>query len=725
MSGTLVQPSIELAHGLRHNRLRVLLGRFMAEPLALKYRAFISYSHADTRWAKWLHRGLESFRIDKDLAGRQTPTGTVPKALSPVFRDRDDFTAGHSLTEQTLAALDASSSLVVICSPAAAKSRYVNEEIRLFKSRHPDRPVVPLIVGGKPDDSALECFPPALKYKLDAQGQIGKEPEELLAADVREEGDGKSLALAKVIAGVLGVTSDDVFRRAERERRRKARVRNGIIAVLAVLVVAVSGSASYAWQQLKTNEEFLDATLERATELTNTAVRQAESYGVPRRTTLTLLEQAESLFDDMARLGRPTPRLRYEKAWMLIAFARNYELLGDTAKWGERAEEARQILAALSEEEPGNTDYLSTLGLAQDELSRRLVAQGDVAGALNGYRNSVVITTALLKAEPDNATWQRDLAVSEDRIGDVLRAQGDLKGALAAYRQSFAMRKRLAEAAPDEFVAQYDLSMSNERIGDMLMAQGDYQGALGAYRNKLDIVSKLSAAEPENVNWRSDVSVAYVKIGNALLGLGDAKGALENFVKDLEIAQSLAEADPSNTSLSRDLSISYNKVGDILFAQGKLDAAMTPFQGALAIRKSLAEKDPANLTWQRDLASSYQRVGDVRRAQGDLTQALAAYQNCFDVMQRLTASDPGNADWQRDLAIGHIKFAAVAVAQGKTNAALAQLKQAREIIVKLKGQSPEAAWLDNDLADIDGHIADLSGSAGDAGRRSQGHDPRR
>lgn len=46
----------------------------MAEPVALRYRAFLSYSHADTSWAKWLHRALEAFRVDKDLVGRQTTT---------------------------------------------------------------------------------------------------------------------------------------------------------------------------------------------------------------------------------------------------------------------------------------------------------------------------------------------------------------------------------------------------------------------------------------------------------------------------------------------------------------------------------------------------------------------------------------------------------------------------------------------------------------------------
>jgi formylglycine-generating enzyme required for sulfatase activity len=212
----------------------------MSEPTDLKYRAFISYSHADTSWAKWLHRGLEAFHIDKDLAGRVTATGPIPQALRPIFRDRDEFTAGHALAEQTLAALDDSHALIVVCSPASAKSRYVNEELRLFKSRHPERAVIPLIVAGKPGDPKFECFPPALSSKLDASGQITAEPDELLAADAQEEGDGKNLALAKVVAGLLGVSSDEIFRRAERERRAAARRRRRVqvlIAGLGVLLI--------------------------------------------------------------------------------------------------------------------------------------------------------------------------------------------------------------------------------------------------------------------------------------------------------------------------------------------------------------------------------------------------------------------------------------------------------------------------------------------------------
>jgi hypothetical protein len=78
--------------------MAILEGR-LGETVPIKYRAFLSYSHHDTRWAKWLHARLESFRIDKELVGRETPLGPVPKTLRPIFRDREDFSTGHTLTE--------------------------------------------------------------------------------------------------------------------------------------------------------------------------------------------------------------------------------------------------------------------------------------------------------------------------------------------------------------------------------------------------------------------------------------------------------------------------------------------------------------------------------------------------------------------------------------------------------------------------------------------------
>jgi len=279
----------------------------MPDSIDFKYRAFLSYSHADTPLAKWLHARLERFPL-RGLTGRATALGPVPKQLRPIFRDREDFSAGGSLNHQSIAALDASAALVVLCSPASAKSHYVNEEIRLFKHRHPDRPVVPVILAGKPDGGEQECFAPALRFELDAEGRITDRRAPMpLAADVREEGDGRDLALAKVAASLIGVPSDEVYRRAERERRRWTHIRNGVIAALAILALFSTASALYARHQLKTNEAFLDATLERFTHLVNRVVALGESYSVPVSVSLGFLEEAEGMLQVMSEYGRPTP----------------------------------------------------------------------------------------------------------------------------------------------------------------------------------------------------------------------------------------------------------------------------------------------------------------------------------------------------------------------------------------------------------------------------------
>jgi len=57
-----------------------------------------------------------------------------------------------------------------------------------------------------------------------------------------------------VIARLIGLSPDDVFRRAERERRRRSRLRDSVIGVLARLAIAATGSALHAWQQLKTTQ---------------------------------------------------------------------------------------------------------------------------------------------------------------------------------------------------------------------------------------------------------------------------------------------------------------------------------------------------------------------------------------------------------------------------------------------------------------------------------------
>lgn len=86
----------------------------MPEPQ--RYRAFLSYSHADAKIAERLHKRWEGFRIGKDLVGIDTRVGPVPDSLHPILLDRGDFAPGSQLPKATREAL------IVLASPHAAGS---------------------------------------------------------------------------------------------------------------------------------------------------------------------------------------------------------------------------------------------------------------------------------------------------------------------------------------------------------------------------------------------------------------------------------------------------------------------------------------------------------------------------------------------------------------------------------------------------------------------------
>lgn len=210
--------------------------------LPIKYRAFISYAHADSSWTRWLHRQLERYEIPINLVGQVTAAGTIPKSLRPIFRDRDDFSGGNEKIDATIAALDASAALIVVCSPTAPKRPAVIEEVRLFRSRHPDRPVIPVVIGG----TIPECFPLPLRYEVQADGTLSDRASHILAVDLRASADGKRLGLAKIVAGLTGVSADQIALRAEQRARRQLQRR---ITGITALGLTLSLLAGWAWYE--------------------------------------------------------------------------------------------------------------------------------------------------------------------------------------------------------------------------------------------------------------------------------------------------------------------------------------------------------------------------------------------------------------------------------------------------------------------------------------------
>jgi tetratricopeptide (TPR) repeat protein len=718
----------------------------LRDAVASRYRAFISYSHKDTRWAKWVHRGLEGFHVGDDLVGRETGLGRVPKSLRPVFRDRDEFTAGHSLSDQTRAALDDSAALVVICSPNAAKSDYVNEEIRLFKSRHPDRLVIPLIVDNVPGDAEPQCFPSALAFKVTSDGTVTTIPDSILAADARKTGDSRDLALAKVVASLIGVPVDDVRKRQALTQAWWIKVTAAVVGVVASLAM-VSGFLVFEHrheraQQAEQSRQLADiqALVEKLASGGQTqgaegpgrkqaiakAVEAAQKGAAAGDTRLTdalellrqgKIKEAEPLFRAVAEEREEASKAaghEAAEAWRHLgaiagladpkkareAYAHAVALDPDNVDgllwhgWFEKeagnlraAEEAyRRLITVESDKEPGHDVYWARVG-----LGGIAVARGDLGLAKSSYVDAQKIADRLAKADPNNAGWQRDLSVSYSRVGDVLRAQGNLTDALKYYRDSLAIADRLAKADPNKAGWQGDLSVSYDRVGDVLRAQGDLTEALKSYRESLAIRDRLAKADANNAGWQHDLGISNERIGDVQMAQGDLAAALESYEIKRRVISRLATAEPNNAQWQRDLSVSYQKVGDVLRAEGNLTDALKSYRDSLPIIDRLATADPNNAQWQRDLSVSYQKVGDVLHDQGNLTDALKSYRESLAIRDRLAKADPNNAEWQRERSVIDERLGDIYRRLGQNAEAIAAFERALGAYRAMLSRNPDDA----------------------------------
>jgi len=195
-----------------------------------EYYAFISYSHKDEEWAKWLQHEFEHYHLPTTLNGR---TG-VPDKFRPIFRDIDELSGGE-LKPQISNALRASAYLVIICSPNSAKSLYVDEEIREFieigeqDGINNISNIFPFIIEGIPhsrEEPEKECFPEALRDL----------PSELIAGDVTKHG--REQAFVKILAGTLhnsNIRFSMLWNQFERDRieaERKERERRDKLLLL-------------------------------------------------------------------------------------------------------------------------------------------------------------------------------------------------------------------------------------------------------------------------------------------------------------------------------------------------------------------------------------------------------------------------------------------------------------------------------------------------------------
>jgi hypothetical protein len=227
-----------------------------------RYAAFISYSSKDATFARRLHRALESYGIPASLGKFDLTGAGKQNRIYPVFRDREELSAGH-LGDLIEANLKASAALVVVCSPNSAASPWVEKEIEFFARLGRRDKIFAIISDSAPvtdesgADATASCFPPL--FRGDALSGDALEP---LAADARTGKDGFRNAWLKIVAGMIGVSPGQII---DRDRKRQAQRRAAMIGGAAALAVA-AGLASSWTSTLSWRSQFTERASQAALE---------------------------------------------------------------------------------------------------------------------------------------------------------------------------------------------------------------------------------------------------------------------------------------------------------------------------------------------------------------------------------------------------------------------------------------------------------------------------
>jgi len=614
---------------------------------APRFWAFISYSHHDKVLAKKLQRRLETYRVPRRLVGRVNAHGTVPARIAPIFRDRDDLHAGADLKASVQTALQQSRWLIVICTPDAARSPWVNREIIEFKRLHGERYVLALIAAGEPFASnfpgreAEECFPPALRRALNAAGEAEGEPLEPIAADLRPEGDGPRRAPLKLLAGMIGVGFDELVRRDLQRRMRWlsglaiASVA-GLVAFAGLTLMAMQARDEAQQQRLKAEGliEFMLGDLRKKLE----PVGRLEVLDSVGEETLAYYDSQATNKLDATALGHRS------RAMHLIGEIR--DLRGNPAEAQIAFEQAEKTTAQLLAKTPNDAQRIFDHAQSVFWVGYAAWERTDGKTAEAKFRDYLQLAQRLITVDPLNAKWNAEVAFAYVNLGMVQLGMGQPEIALPTLQLA---GKLLVNLIPQNADLRFELAQNYGWQADAHALLGDYHHALLAQQQKLELFKAMPGGD-KNLTAQRGMLSSLNEISMYELAMGNADEAESNSHESLKIAASLVQEDPNNVFWRGGACIAQLRLTEIQLTQNRLQGAQQAFARA---SECVTQFSAVNTT------ALYDRVMIESRALA-LTAALATApydslnlrieQYLQRIMPQLTANTPDRAKLSLELA---------------------------------------------------------------------------
>ncbi|MCG8506940.1 MAG: toll/interleukin-1 receptor domain-containing protein [Sphingomonadales bacterium] len=636
-----------------------------------RYKAFISYSHRDRRWGRWLLRAIETYRVPRRLVGRATFRGKVPRRLAPVFRDRDELPAAEDLSAKVREALEQSEFLIIVCSPDAAASRWVNQEILEFKRLRGEDNLLAVIVDGEPFAServgdAAECFPPGLRRKVGPDSAVTDARAEPVAADLRSEGDGRRLGRLKLVAGMLGLSLDTLIQRdLQRRHRRVTAVTVGaLLGVLAMGALTLEAVDARHEAELRRGEaegliEFMLTDLRKKLEpvgrldVLDAVGEEAIGYYAARRLTempddsigrraraFHLLGEVDDLKGDLdgaremfeaayssteALLARDpeSPDRIYHHAQSAFWVGYLGWRLGDYSRAEELLTEYQNLSGRLVELEPSNLEWRIEYGLATKNLAAiNIESLGKPEVGVRYNEAALEILGSIPKDYKSFELIRLEISDALAWNADYYEMRGPLSKALFYRKRQEKIIRSLIEGGTNKFENRYEILGCLFALSRISSYIGELDSARSYISESREVSAQLLAQDSENKKWRRQAVRAELALAEFLLARGKTANAQHSLQQSNILMAPLADMrDPR--WLAQTVDFAQFLEGSIAEEEGRLESAQEIFRSLISKIDSRADIEDQTVEGLHFMARSYialQRLGAIQS--GDRSQMV-------------------------------------------------------------------------------------------------------
>ena len=560
----------------------------MSEP-SYNYWAFVSYCNRDAASARWLQRALEAYSVPRCLIGRVTPAGPAPKRFRPIFRDRSELPADEDLRARIDKALSQSAYLIVLCSPAAAASHWVNDEITSFRSQHGAGRIFAIIAAGTEGADVKGCFPPAL-FVSGCDDATNREP---IAADLRRGVDGRHLALMKLVAGMLGVGLDELVQR-DRQRRNRTLVAATVASVAGMAIMA--GLATSAWVAR------------------NEAERQRGHAEV----------LIEFMLTDLRKTLEPSGRL--------------------DAMDGV----GREALRYYSSQRPGDLD---AQGLARQARALRLmgeirVQRGDLSDALTVFEQAAAATGELLDRTPDDGQLIFNHAQNIFWVGEVARQRGDKTKAEESFERYRRLAEQLSASDPNNDDWRAEVAYADSALGVLFLDNGRAAEAVPAFARSLAVDTVLAERHPTDLNAQVNLGQGHAWLADALQKRGHLADARRHRDIELSIYRAVLRVDPTLRQAKFSMIIALQTLGQLQVLKNDQAEALANFGDAASSAEALLATERDNMDLTAVAANGQVELGETLLATGQISAARTAQHSADMLLGAALAHDQTVALWR-------------------------------------------------------------------------------